>query len=268
VSWDPGGGALDLGRLDAVDGVVHLAGENIGQRWTSSRKTRIRDSRIKGTRILAEALARLNPPPPVLLSASAVGIYGDRGDEVLTESSAAGNPRDDFLVAVCLDWEAAAEPARQAGIRVVHPRFGVVLSREGGALRKLLLPFRLGLGGRQGSGAQWMSWVAIDDVVGIILRLLTEQRMNGPVNVTAPEPVVNRDFMQSLGRVLRRPTPFALPAAGLRLAFGEMAQRTLLAGARVYPAKLLDAGYRFEHPTLEGALRHVLGARPGSSFLE
>jgi uncharacterized protein len=266
VSWDPGGGGLDLRRLEPLDGVIHLAGENIAQHWTRARKTRIRESRVHGTRILAEALARLDPPPRVLLSASAVGIYGDRGDEILTESSTAGDPRGDFLVAVCLDWEAAAEPARQAGIRVAHPRFGVVLSPHGGALAKLLLPFRLGLGGRQGSGAQWMSWIAINDVVGIILWLLTEQRMSGPVNVTAPNPVVNRDFMQCLGRVLRRPTPFALPAAGLRLALGEMGQRTLLASARVHPAKLLDAGYRFEHPILEGALRSVLGADPRSSF--
>src|SRR5215217_229775 len=208
VSWDPGGRTLDLRGLDPIDGVIHLAGENIGERWTRRRKTRIRDSRVGGTRRLSEALARLEPPPEVLLSASAIGIYGERGDELLTEYSAPGDPREDFLVAVCLDWEAAAEPARQAGVRVVHPRFGVVLSRDGGALKKLLPPFRLGLGGHQGSGAQWMSWIAMDDVVGIILHLLNDQQLTGPVNVTAPEPMVNRDFMQTLGRVLRRPTPF------------------------------------------------------------
>jgi uncharacterized protein len=266
VSWDPGGGTLDLRGLDPLDGVIHLAGETIGERWTRGRKARIRDSRVGGTRLLSEALARLELRPKVLLSASAIGIYGDRGDELLTESSSPGDPRKDFLVAVCLDWEAAAEPARQAGVRVVHPRFGVVLSRRGGALKKLLPPFRLGLGGRQGSGAQWMSWIAIDDVVGIILRLLYDQQLTGVVNVTAPEPMINRDFMQTLGRVLRRPAPFPLPAAGLRLAFGEMAQSTILASARVYPARLHDAGYRFEYPGLAGALQHVLGEAPASRF--
>ncbi|HEX6406394.1 MAG TPA: TIGR01777 family oxidoreductase, partial [Gemmatimonadales bacterium] len=206
ISWDPGGGILDLHQLGRIDGVIHLAGENIGSRWTATRKRRILQSRTLGTGLLSQALSRLQSRPEVLISASAVGIYGDRGNELLTESSAPGNPEQDFLVRVCLEWEAAAEPAREAGIRVVHPRFGVVLSPEGGALAKLLPPFRLGLGGPQGHGYQWMSWIAIDDVVGAIRHLLDDRQLSGPLNVTAPGAVVNRHFMQIVGRVIRRPT--------------------------------------------------------------
>ena len=266
ISWDPTRGILDLRQLGRVDGVIHLAGENIGSRWTSARKRRIQQSRVLGTGLLSQALSRLQPRPEVLISASAIGIYGDRGNEALTESSTPGDPAQDFLVRVCLDWEAAAQPAREAGIRVVHPRFGVVLSPDGGALAKLLPPFRLGLGGHQGHGYQWMSWIAIDDVVGAVRHLLSDRQLSGPVNVTAPGAVVNRHFTQILGRVLRRPTLFRVPAAALKLGLGEMAQRTVLASARVQPSKLLLSGYRFGYPELEGALRHVLETETSGSF--
>jgi uncharacterized protein (TIGR01777 family) len=257
ISWDPVTGRLDPNALDGVDAVVHLAGENIGVRWTRTRKARIRTSRVQGTRFLSEALARTRRPPRVLVSASAFGIYGDRGDETLTERSTLGGA-DDFLAAVGLEWENAAAAARAAGIRVVHPRFGLVLSPAGGALRKMLLPFRLGLGGRLGDGTQWMSWISIDDAVNALLHILSTLNLSGPVNLTAPEPVRNRDFTRTLGRVLSRPAPFPVPKTALRLVLGEMADSTLLGSARVLPERLLTSGYRFEHPDLETALRHVL----------
>jgi hypothetical protein len=256
ISWDPGAGRLEPTDLEGLDAVVHLAGENVGVRWTTSRKARIRDSRIQGTRVLSEALARTRTQP-VLVSASAIGIYGNRGDEVLTENSTPG-PREDFLAAVGQEWENAAAPARAAGIRVVHPRFGVVLSPAGGALRKMLLPFRLGLGGRLGKGSQWMSWISIDDVTGALLHLMLNRVLSGPVNVTAPEPVRNRDFTRTLGRMLSRPALLPVPAAALRLVLGEMADSTLLASARVVPERLLESGYAFTHPDLETALRQML----------
>jgi uncharacterized protein (TIGR01777 family) len=259
ISWDPARGRLDEADLEGVDAVVHLAGENVGARWTSARKSRIRNSRVAGTRLLSETLARLRRRPGVLVSASAIGIYGDRGDEILTEASVPGNRDRDFLVFVTQEWEAAADPARAAGIRVVHPRFGVVLSPAGGALKKLLLPFRAGLGGRLGSGRQWMSWISIDDTIGAISQAISNPALYGPVNVTAPEPATNREFTRTLGRVLARPTLFPVPAAALRLALGEMAGSTILASTRVLPARLGETGYRFTQPTLEGALRHVLG---------
>ncbi len=258
ISWDPTGGRLDPRDLEGLDAVVHLAGENIGVRWTSARKARIRNSRVQGTRLLSEALARTYRRPQVLVSGSALGIYGDRGDEILTEKTRPG-PADDFLAMVGQEWENAAEPALRAGIRVVHPRFGIVLSADGGALGKMLLPFRLGLGGRLGDGSQWMSWISIDDVAGALLHVLLNAGLSGPVNVTAPEPVRNRDFTRTLGRVLSRPTLFPVPAAALRLVLGEMADSTLLASARMLPERLLGSGYRFAHPDLETALRHVLG---------
>jgi hypothetical protein len=258
ISWDPVSGRLEPGQLEGMDAVIHLAGENVGVRWTAARKRQIKSSRIQGTRLLSEAIARARRRPGVLVSASAIGIYGNRGDEVLTENSPAGDAVLDFLAEVGREWEAAAEPARASGVRVIHPRFGLVLSPEGGALRKMLLPFRLGLGGRLGSGTQWMSWISIDDVVGALLHVLLTESFSGPVNLVAPEPVRNRDFTAILGGVLSRPTPFAVPAAALRLALGEMATSTLLASARVLPKRLLAAGYRFEHPDLNTALRHVL----------
>ncbi len=258
IRWDPESGTLDPADLEGVDAVVHLAGETVGVRWTAARKARIRNSRVRGTGLLSTALGRLRARPAVLVSASASGIYGDRGDEVLNENSSLGDPKGDFLASVGQEWEAAAEPARAAGIRVVHPRFGLVLSREGGALKKMLLPFRLGLGGRLGNGTQWMSWIALDDAVSAITHLLTRETLDGPVNVTAPTPVRNRDFTRILGETLSRPTLFPVPAAALRLAFGQMADGTLLASTRVAPQRLVASGFRFAHPDLESALRHVL----------
>jgi len=257
IGWDPEAGRLNRQELENFDAVIHLAGENIGARWTGERRRRIRESRVRGTSLLSEALAGLRQPPRTLVSVSAVGIYGSRGDEVLTEASSPGDPSD-FLVSVCLDWEAAADPARSAGIRVAHPRLGVVLSARGGALQRLLLPFRLGLGGRVGSGTQWMSWVAISDAVAALRHVIATETLAGPINVTTPEPLTNREFTAVLGRVLRRPTVFPVPAAALRLVFGEMADGTLLASSRVLPERLLKSGYRFQHTGLESALTSLL----------
>jgi uncharacterized protein (TIGR01777 family) len=265
IRWDPDSGRLDRAELEGFDAVVHLAGENIGARWTAGRKRRIRESRIKGTRLLSEALAALRRPPRVLLSASAVGIYGNRGDEVLTEASRSGDPQD-FLVSVGLEWEAAADPARAAGIRVAHTRFGVVLSPAGGALQRLLLPFRMGVGGRLGSGSQWMSWIGIPDAVAALRHIIGANGIAGPINVTAPDPVLNRELTRILGRVLGRPTVLPVPVWALRLVFGDMAEATLLASARVVPERLLASGYRFHHPGLEAALRFLLGKEHRSSF--
>ena len=223
------------------------------------RRQRIRDSRGIGTRFLSETLARLARPPRVLVSASAVGIYGNRGDEPLTESSSTLAPTNDFLSDVSREWEAATEPARAAGIRVVLPRFGMVLSPAGGALGRMLPPFRLGLGGPLGSGHQQVSWISMDDLLGIINHLLMTESLAGPVNATAPHPVTNLEFAKTLGQVLERPTVVPVPAAALRLAFGEMADVVLLSGARVMPARLEASGYPFRYPVLEGALRHLLG---------
>ncbi len=257
IQWDPTAGRLDPAQLEGVDAVVHLAGENLAARWSAGRRQAIRDSRVRGTRLLAEALSQVTRPPRVLVSASAVGIYGNRGDEVLTESSMTERP--DFLVEVASEWEAATEPARAAGIRVVVPRLGLVLSPAGGVLGRMLPAFQMGVGGRLGSGRQWMSWIGIDDAIGIIHHALMTEDLSGPVNTTAPYPVTNREFAATLARVLGRPAVLPVPAAVLRLAFGEMADVALLAGARVVPARLVRSGYQFRHTQLEGALRFVLG---------
>jgi uncharacterized protein (TIGR01777 family) len=262
VWWDPGGGRIDLSSLTAVDAVINLAGPNIATRWTTAARRRIRDSRVLGTQLLSRAIAQLEPRPEVMVSASAIGIYGDRSDERLTETSPIGDPARDFLVSVCMEWEAAAEPARHAGIRVVHPRLGVVLSRAGGALKKMLPAFRAGLGSRIGPGTQWMSWISLDDTVEILGEMLEDRTFHGPVNVTAPQPVRSADFTGSLARALVRPALLTAPSAVLRLMFGAMAQSTLLASARVFPARLEQAGYRFRYPDLLDALRHVIG-QPG-----
>jgi hypothetical protein len=259
IGWNPAAGTIERERLKGVDAVVHLAGESIATgRWSAAKKERILRSRVDGTRVLAAALAALRPPPRVLVSASAIGIYGDRADEPLDESSARGHG---FLADVCEQWEAAAEPARAAGIRVVHLRFGVVLTPAGGALARMLPPFRLGAGGVLGSGRQYMSWVAIDDAVGAVFDVIVNEALSGPVNTVAPEPVTNAEFTKVLGRVLSRPTVLPVPAAVARLAFGEMADELLLGGARVSPEKLLATGYRFREPATENALRHLLGYR-------
>src|SRR5918998_86598 len=256
IRWDPDAGTID-GSLEGHDGVVHLAGESIAEgRWTPEKKRRIMESRKKGTRLLAESLAKLATPPGVMVSASAVGYYGDRGNEVLREDS---SPGLDFLAEVCKAWEAAADPAREAGIRVVHPRFGIVLSPEGGALGTTLPLFKLGLGGRIGSGRQWWSWVALDDVVGAIVHGLTNESVEGPVNVGSPHPMTNAEYTKVLGKVLNRPTFFAAPAPALRIAIGGMADAPLPPSQRLQPAKLQETGYPFRYPELEDALRHLLG---------
>lgn len=259
VRWDPARGRIDAEGLAGVDAVVHLAGESVGTRWTAERKRRIRESRREGTRLLAETLARLPRPPRVLISASAVGAYGDRGDEVLTEASSLDDAPPDFFVELGREWEAATEPARAAGIRVVIARLGIVLSPAGGALARMLPVFRLGLGGSLGSGRQWMSWIAADDAVGALHHALMTETLAGPVNITAPEPVTAGEFAAVLARVLGRPALLPVPAAALRLLFGEMADVALLSSQRVLPARLTGSGYRFRYPDLEGALRHLLG---------
>jgi uncharacterized protein (TIGR01777 family) len=256
VRWDPEKGSVDAAALEGHDAAVHLAGEPVAEgRWTEEKKRRIRESRARGTRLLAETLARLARKPAVLVSASATGYYGDRGAELLTEESASGN---DFLSEVCREWEANARPAAEAGIRVVHPRIGVVLDAAGGALPKMLTPFKLGVGGRLGDGRQYMSWITLPDVVSVIRRAIDDGELRGPVNAVAPRPVTNGEFTKTLGRVLGRPTIFAVPEFALRLAFGEVADAALLASQRVEPARLKAAGFRFADPELEGALRRVL----------
>jgi uncharacterized protein (TIGR01777 family) len=255
--WDPQTGQIDAARLGAVDAVVHLASESIASgRWTDARKAKIRDSRVQPTLKLCESLARLPKKPEVLICASAIGYYGDRGAETLDEDSA---PGAGFLAEVCQAWEAATAPARKAGIRVVSLRIGVVLSAAGGALASMLPPFRVGAGGVLGSGKQYMSWIAIDDLLGAMLHVLHGDTLRGPVNAVAPEAVTNREFTKTLGRVLSRPTVVPLPAAAARLAFGEMADETLLASTRVSPTRLAASGYQFHHAHLEEALRHTLG---------
>ncbi len=246
----------DPAVLDGVEAVVHLAGENVIGRWTPEKKAQIRDSRVNGTRVLAESLARLARPPRAMVCASAVGYYGDRGEERLQEDSPAGSG---FLADVCREWETATRPAVQQGIRVVNLRLGMVLSPHGGALAKMLPPFRLGLGGCLGSGRQYLSWIALDDLVEVIAFALTAPNLRGPVNAVAPTPVTNREFTKTLGRILGRPTLCPVPAFAARLVFGEMAQELLLASARVIPAALLASGFAFRHPDLDGALRHLMG---------
>lgn len=257
VLWDPVGQGLDPESLAGVDALVHLAGESIASgRWTPEVKRRIRDSRTQGTRLLSEALAALPDPPKVVVSASAIGIYGSRGEQWLNETAPVG---DDFLAEVCQGWEAAWGAAEAKGIRVVKLRFGLILSPQGGALARMLLPFQLGLGGRLGSGRQWMSWIALDDVLGIIQHALVTPDLVGAVNAVAPEPVSNLQFTRILARVLQRPAVAWVPSLAARLAFGEMADALLLTSARVVPEKLQQSGYRFAYPHLEEALRHVLG---------
>jgi uncharacterized protein (TIGR01777 family) len=256
VHWDPAAGRLDTAKLHDLEAVVHLAGESIAEgRWDAAKKARIRDSRVVGTSFLAESLALLPQLPKALVCASAVGYYGDRGDEVLREDSAPGTG---FLADVCRAWEAAADPARAAGIRVVHLRLGVVLAKQGGALAKMLPPFRWGLGGRLGPGTQYMSWIALDDLVAILRRAIEDANYAGPINAVAPEAVTSAQFARVLGKVLRRPAFLPAPAAAIRLLLGEMADALLLSSARVEPARLSALGYRFAFPSLEGALRHLV----------
>lgn len=254
LSWDPDAGVLDPARLAGVDAVVHLSGENIaGGRWTQKRRERIRNSRVRTTRLLAETLARLQPLPAVFVHASAVGYYGNRGDEVLTEAS---GPGSGFLADLCRDWEAASMPAQDAGVRVVRFRIAPVFSSRGGMLAAILPLFRLGLGGRLGSGRQWMSWIAIEDLLAIIDRALSDGSMRGSINAVSPEPVRNSEFTHALGRAVRRPTLIPAPGFALRMALGAMAQELLLASQRAVPEALQrSTGFQFTRPRLEDALR-------------
>lgn len=256
VQWDPARGVFDAKALDGVDAVIHLAGASVAERWTAEHKKAIRESRLHSTRMIAEAVAKMSPRPEVLVSGSAVGIYGDRGDELLDESSAFG---DDFLAAVGKEWEDATAPARDAGVRVVYLRTGIVLNPGGGALGKMLLPFQAGVGGRLGSGKQWMSWISREDWIGAVHFALQSAGVSGALNLTAPEPVTNATFTEMMGRVLHRPTVFPVPAFALTTLFGEMARGTILASQRALPKALEQAGFTFAHPTLSSALRFELG---------
>jgi uncharacterized protein (TIGR01777 family) len=256
IRWDPDRGEIDAAELNGVDAVVHLAGENIaGARWSAEFKRRILESRTKGTRLLAETLAGLEMKPSVLVSASATGIYGNRHDEEVDELAPSGNG---FLAEVCREWEAAVEPAHDADIRVVKLRIGPVLSPKGGALAKMLLPFKMGVGGVIAGGQQYFSWITLDDLVSAILFALDNESLKGPVNAVTPHPVTNREFTKTLGHVLGRPTIFPMPAFAARLAFGEMADEMLIGGVKVSPHELIQAGFPFTYPELEPALRHLL----------
>jgi uncharacterized protein (TIGR01777 family) len=257
ISWDPQAGKIDAAALEGMNAIVHLAGESIADgRWTHARKQRILASRVDGTRLLAETIARLRMPPSVFVSASATGYYGNRGDELLTERSGSGAG---FLADVCRAWEAATAPATSAGVRVVSPRFGVVLAGNGGLLKRVGNLFRLGVGGRLGDGDQYFSWIALDDLLYVIHRAITDPSLSGPINAVAPNPITNREFTATLGRVLGRPAIFPAPERALRLVFGGMADDLLLTSQRTIPTRLIDSGFDFAFPTLEDALRHELG---------
>lgn len=259
VAWDPASGLLDPAGLEGRDAVVHLSGHSIATRWTHDVKRLIRDSRVESTGLLCRVLASLPHPPAVLACASAIGFYGNRGDEVLTEDSP---PGAGFLADVCRDWEAATQPADQAGVRVVNLRFGVVLSPVGGALKEMLRAFRMGMGGRVGDGNQYWSWIALADAARAVAHVLENNALRGPVNVTAPHPATNHEFTEALGAVLHRPTLLPAPAFALRLALGEMADALLLSSTRAEPRKLTAAGFAFQHPDLREALEHLL---PGAT---
>jgi len=253
LHWDVDAGTIDAGALEGVEAVVHLAGENIGQRWSDDVRRDVLDSRVDGTRLIAETAAGL-ASRPVLVCASATGFYGDRGDEIVDEDSVPGTG---FLADVVEAWEAAAQPARAAGLRTVHLRQGIVLSKDGGALARMLRPFRLGTGGRVGSGRQWWSWVSLDDAVAAYLFAL-EQPLAGPVNVVAPGAVTNQEFVKALGRALHRPAILPLPATAVKAAFGQMGEEMLLEGQRVVPKRLEAAGFTFGQPDIESGLASAL----------
>ena len=257
IEWHPNHQTIDAPSLEGSDAVINLAGEGIANgRWTEEKKRRILDSRVNGTRLLSETMASLSRKPATFINASAVGFYGSRGDELVDEES---GPGEGFLAGVCRQWESATARAEQAGIRVVKLRFGVILAKDGGILGSMLGPFKLGLGGKIGSGEQVISWVAIDDVVAAISFILQNESVRGPVNVVAPQPVTNKEFTKTLGRVLSRPTFMTMPAFAARLVFGEMADEMMLSSTRVAPKVLNDAGFRFQYPELEGAVRTILG---------
>ena len=256
IRWDPEAGEVSEEGLAGVKAVVHLAGENIGaRRWSSAQKARIRDSRVKGTKTISSAVARLDPKPDVLVCASALGYYGDRGDDVLTEDAAAGS---DYLAQVGVEWEEASRSASDAGVRVVNLRFGLVIGRDAPLLTRQLPTFRLGLGGRLGSGRQFFSWISLDDAVRVISYAIDTPTLAGPINVCSPNPVTNAEFTKTFARALSRPALFVVPRFAMKAAFGEMAD-TMFSSVRMSPARLVDSGFQFKHPDLEGALRHALG---------
>ncbi len=256
--WDPGAGTIDARAFDGAEAVMHLAGEPITVRWTDARRRSILESRVKGTELVARTIAAMATPPKVFVSGSAIGYYGDGGDAWLSEGHAPGT---DFLASVCVAWERAADAARDAGVRVVHARTGIVLATSGGALAKLLPPFKLGLGGPVGTGRQFMSWITRADMVRALLAMIDDASLQGAVNAVSPQPVTNAEFAQTLGRVLRRPALIPVPAVALRVAFGEMAEQILLASQRVRPARLAQSGFAWDEPALEGALHAVLRER-------
>ena len=255
VIWDPANGMLDASKLEGLDAIINLAGANIGQRWSSEHKRAIRDSRVEGTSLLAHAIARMNKKPSVLLNASAIGVYGSRGDELLDERS---SPGQDWLAQMVVAWEKATEPAARAGVRVVHLRTGHVQGAAGGMLARLLPVFRLGGGGRLGDGKQWLSPIAFDDVIGAYHFCLMNDKVHGPINIVAPEAVTNREYTETLAKVLHRPALTFVPELALQVAFGEMAKATILASHRVMPTALQQAGFVWRFPTLEAMLRFEL----------
>jgi uncharacterized protein (TIGR01777 family) len=254
IVWDPSR-PLSPDSVSGFDAVIHLAGESIVGRWTDAKKRRILDSRSQGTGHLAEAVAKASQPPRVFIAASAVGFYGNRGDEILSEDSPSG---EGFAAEICRQWEAATQPAAKAGIRTAQMRMGVVMSADGGALPEMLIPFRLGLGGRLGNGRQWWTWVSVRDVVGAIQHVLNHNSLSGPVNAVAPNPVTNAEFTRILASVLNRPAIFPIPAFAVRMIFGEMGEELFLGSQRVEPTKLAASGYQFQHPDLKNALKEIL----------
>lgn len=258
IQWDAfeGFAEREKAKLEGFAAVIHLAGDNIAEgNWTEEKKKSIKESRVTGTRTLVDAFRKTGNPPKIFISASATGFYGNRGDEILTEESAAGTG---FLPEICQEWENEANRAKDFGARVVTPRIGIVLAKEGGALAKMLTPFKFGVGGTIGSGKQWMSWIALDDLIRVIHFVLEKENLRGAVNTTAPNPATNEEFTNTLGKVVSRPTILPVPSFGIKLLFGEMGERLLLEGARVLPEKLENAGFEFKFPDLENALKHIL----------
>jgi uncharacterized protein (TIGR01777 family) len=257
IEWHPNQDEVNPQRLEGFETIINLAGENIaGGRWTDEQKRKIRVSRINGTHLLSESIAKMTSKPGAFICASATGIYGDRDDETLDEQSESGGG---FLAGVCREWEQATEPASKAGVRVVNIRLGPILARDGGMLSKLLTPFKMGMGGKVGSGKQYISWVALDDAVNAIKLAIDDKSIQGPINIVSPNPVTNEEFTKTLGHVLNRPTALAVPAFAARLAFGEMADEMLLASQKVMPKRLSQAGFQFQFPTLESAMRKYVG---------
>ncbi len=253
IEWHPNQDSIEASKLEGFDVIINFAGENIaGGRWTDDQKRKIRDSRVNGTHLMSETIAKLSQKPRAFICASATGIYGDRDDEILDEQSESGSG---FLAGVCREWEKATEPASKAGVRVVNLRFGPIMARQGGMLAKLLTPFKMGLGGKVGSGRQYISWVALDDAVSAIELAINDESIRGPLNIVSPHPVTNEEFTKALGHVLNRPTALAIPAFAARLTFGEMADEMLLVSQRVIPKRLTAADYHFQYPDLEAALR-------------